>query len=771
MTSVTDAIAVGAAMYSTGKRTKAASRVFGEALFDEEEQMTTVAEASLCYSSSPSSTRSSSGTSSSMSIRKSNSSNSSSTSHNNNNDSSIISSTIAQDDEKESTVVFEKDNNLDGFSSKMAAPSVVKDTDMSFASSNSEKENTNNFVPSAKPVSVVASTKNPFASATGIQKLRDEELRRLRATKKSPMRQQLMKRAEQSLKMASANSFGPTRSLEFRDGNTAMGGLGKTSGGVVTKISNRTSNPPNNSKPRLASALKKSSSVARAGSVNHTVNASRKAKSSILRDKRQAVKSVRFQWQQEISETKQLNEKVEQNRRQIRTIQKKLSSAHFREKARKDESKKFERLAKLEEEYVFKSNVYSDHQKRRKAEEDARRRQSIAVRAKIRQNKRDGSEKLRMIKMEEEQANFEVSADLHKARMEAAKAKAEDRRKSFQFRAGDARKIRNMRENWRAQELQAQHESFELKRAAAKDVEEYKRQMQARDRDDKRSRNLEARERREFESESAHSAMLAEHKSYELKWDGERDAEAYKKKLQEERRKSLAGRNKESARHATVMKELRSLAKQKEADDYMLKWGGENDVKDYLSQMAEERRKSLQQRAIEAWKARKHEEDEHAQAIQESLKDMVLKSECQKDVDNYKAECAERDRKSLQYRGKQLQLQHLEEEKRRIEQLKVDEENANLETLARKDVEEYYEDCQKRRRKSLAWRAKERRRNFEWKRKTEEDKVQERSHTSHLHSLDMKHMALAQEEERAQKAMDALRRAGCTFHGNPFLDL
>jgi hypothetical protein len=143
----------------------------------------------------------------------------------------------------------------------------------------------------------------------------------------------------------------------------------------------------------------------------------------------------------------------------------------------------------------------------------------------------------------------------------------------------------------------------------------------------------------------------------------------------------------------------------------------------------------------------------------------------QKDVERYKAECAERDRKSLQYRGKQLRLQHLEEEKRRIEQFRKDEENSRLETLARKDVEEYYKDCQKRRRKSLAWRAKERRRNFEWKRKKAELEVKERAHTSYLHSLDLKHMALAQEEERAKKAMDALRNAGCTFHGNPFLDL
>lgn len=137
-------------------------------------------------------------------------------------------------------------------------------------------------------------------------------------------------------------------------------------------------------------------------------------------------------------------------------------------------------------------------------------------------------------------------------------------------------------------------------------------------------------------------------------------------------------------------------------------------------------------------------------------------------MEKYKEECAERRRKSLKYRGKQSQLQHLEEEKRRIEQLQKDEESFKLDSLARQDVEEYYKDCQKRRRKSLAWRAKERRRNFEWKREKAEREVEAKAHTSYLQSLDLKHMALAQEQERARQAMDALRSAGCTFQGNPF---
>jgi hypothetical protein len=94
-----------------------------------------------------------------------------------------------------------------------------------------------------------------------------------------------------------------------------------------------------------------------------------------------------------------------------------------------------------------------------------------------------------------------------------------------------------------------------------------------------------------------------------------------------------------------------------------------------------------------------------------------------------------------------------------------------LDSLARKDVEEYYKDCQRRRRKSLALRAKEARQHVEWNKRRAEQEVEERAHTSHLQSLDIHHMALAREKERARMAMEALRSAGCILKGNPFGDL
>ena len=63
------------------------------------------------------------------------------------------------------------------------------------------------------------------------------------------------------------------------------------------------------------------------------------------------------------------------------------------------------------------------------------------------------------------------------------------------------------------------------------------------------------------------------------------------------------------------------------------------------------------------------------------------------------------------------------------------------------------------------------RQHVEWKNRTEQIQVEERAHTTHLNSLDIQHMALAKERERARKAMDAMRAAGFNFKGNPFGDL
>jgi hypothetical protein len=147
-------------------------------------------------------------------------------------------------------------------------------------------------------------------------------------------------------------------------------------------------------------------------------------------------------------------------------------------------------------------------------------------------------------------------------------------------------------------------------------------------RDSFKSRNLEARNRREEEKQQAHAAMTAEHESYELKFAGERDTDEYRKQMAKERRKSLASRNKESARHAQVMQELRNIAQEKESQSFMLKWAGENDTKEYIAKLAEERRKSLQFRGGEAKKQRIYEDEQHRKAVGSALAEGALQSQC-----------------------------------------------------------------------------------------------------------------------------------------------
>ncbi len=112
---------------------------------------------------------------------------------------------------------------------------------------------------------------------------------------------------------------------------------------------------------------------------------------------------------------------------------------------------------------------------------------------------------------------------------------------------------------------------------------------------------------------------------------------------------------------------------------------------------------------------------------------------------------------------KHRELEQQEEKKRR-----------DLETLARKDVDEYVEDCKKRRRMSLALRAKESRWHIQWKKERKSaDRQQKSRHTRNI-GLDMRYVELAKEKERARIALDALRHAQCTFSSSkpfgPLLD-
>jgi hypothetical protein len=142
----------------------------------------------------------------------------------------------------------------------------------------------------------------------------------------------------------------------------------------------------------------------------------------------------------------------------------------------------------------------------------------------------------------------------------------------------------------------------------------------------------------------------------------------------------------------------------------------------------------------------------------------------QKDVEAYQKRCADRDRASFCYRGKELQIQRQEAGKQREEEYERAQEKHQLEGDARGDVEKYIQDCKGRRRLSLAFRAKEQRQHLQWLKEKSELESQERRQRSRAAAIDMRYVELAKQKERARDALNALRHTGA-FLVNPFASL
>ena len=98
--------------------------------------------------------------------------------------------------------------------------------------------------------------------------------------------------------------------------------------------------------------------------------------------------------------------------------------------------------------------------------------------------------------------------------------------------------------------------------------------------------------------------------------------------MAKERRESFAFRRKEGALHIAVMDEIKALAREKEHKYIRLKWDGEQDVKEYLAGLEQERRDSLAFCNAEGKCYREIEEEEIRQKVQEASQEEVLQAAC-----------------------------------------------------------------------------------------------------------------------------------------------
>mmetsp|Transcript_10689 Transcript_10689/g.16342 ORF Transcript_10689/g.16342 Transcript_10689/m.16342 type:complete len:439 (+) Transcript_10689:133-1449(+) len=277
----------------------------------------------------------------------------------------------------------------------------------------------------------------------------------------------------------------------------------------------------------LANKTKKAITEATA-SVNESLTAARTARSINLQEKAQQTSRFRDDWNQEKEEARQFQEESARMRRGLLDLQSQLSSKFQQQRSRTKAKDRAARLKAISEQSEFESQVYRDHQKSLKDERDRKRRESTQARAKLRENYRQGEEKLQSIELQEHLALMEERNEGYNASASFKKENADDRRKSYVFRSGDAKRIREIYNRMKDEEA------------------------------------------------------AREEASYNLKFEGERDAQAYKNRLEEERRKSFAFRNKEGSKQRKLLLELEEADNEQEHQSYELKRNGEKDAERYM---------------------------------------------------------------------------------------------------------------------------------------------------------------------------------------------
>ena len=107
----------------------------------------------------------------------------------------------------------------------------------------------------------------------------------------------------------------------------------------------------------------------------------------------------------------------------------------------------------------------------------------------------------------------------------------------------------------------------------------------------------------------------------------------------------------------------------------------------------EQRRVSLQQRAVEARHHRDIDEENRHEDLAEQANDQLLQAADSRDVKSYKTQLAARDRASLCYRAKEAKLHRLLEESQTIVAKEIEQDNNVLEAQARTDVKIYLAKC------------------------------------------------------------------------------
>ncbi len=259
---------------------------------------------------------------------------------------------------------------------------------------------------------------------------------------------------------------------------------------------------------------------------------------------------------------------------------------------------------------------------------DKARRESFAFRNNEGRKQRVEEEERKALRKAAEHESYELKWAGEKDAEDYLQRCERERRDSLAFRNAEGRQQCKVDAERKADQKVVEHLSYELKWKGEEDAKAYLKRCDQERRESFAFRNKEGKKQREQAEERKMDEKIAEHESYELKWAGQDDAEQYRERCEKARRESLVSRGKEYMRHREVMAELRNIAKEKEHESFVLSWAAQDDVKKYLKKLAQERRASLAFRNREGKRQRDLEEEWKCEELQKRHELELTRSAC-----------------------------------------------------------------------------------------------------------------------------------------------
>ncbi|GMI18529.1 hypothetical protein TrLO_g14883 [Triparma laevis f. longispina] len=469
----------------------------------------------------------------------------------------------------------------------------------------------------------------------------------------------------------------------------------ETMSSISMSVLNEAINSPSKSKSSKSQSLKANltttleSVSASKQSINLALNNVRAAKKQAQERRRIATQRLKEEREQEKAENIAFNREKERVRLEILKERGNvgMDMAKFKAKQRADQKQKKFKAAVDEGE--FKRERDREGKKLLKEDVDRRRRFSVMKRRDVRQNNVEGEERLRQIRAAEDQALIEERREGVMATAAYKKKLAEDRRKSMAGRNQAWSEQKNLLEEQRHEQLEEDHESYELSAAGMRDADAYKRKLAEDRRKSFQGRNDATSRAAKWAEEARQHQLQEEHESYELAWAGQDDAAAYKKFLAKQEAADFAKRNEDGFDAKARLEQQRHEQLAADHESYELTAAGMRDADAYKKFLAKQESQDYAKRGEDAFDAKTHLEQQRHEQLAADHESYELTAAGMRDADAYKKFLAKQEQMDYAKRNEDGFDAKIRLEQQRHEQLAADHESYELTAVGMRDADAY----------------------------------------------------------------------------------